>query len=74
MNHSEQLEDIELFCFTHEKLRNCSNNIKSKVASKIILSNSFKFFVSSCFLNKIKKNFNEHDNINSHLNLLEVFL
>lgn len=74
MNHSEKLKDVELLCFTHKKLRNCSNNIKSKVTRKIILSNSFKFFVSSSLLNEIKKNFDEHDNINCHLNLLKVFL
>ena len=74
MNHSEKLKDVELLGFTHEQLRHCCNNIKSKVACKIILSNSFKFFMSSSLLNEIKKNFDEHDNINSHFNFLKVLL
>ena len=74
MNHSCQLQEVELLGLVHEQFWDGSNNIKDEVARQIIYTNCLKLLVSSRLLDKVEENINKHDDINCHFDFVQILL
>lgn len=74
MDKSEDLKAVVFSGFIHEKLWDSGDNIKNEVSCQVILADVDKILMSSGFLNEVKQDLNQLDNVDSNLKFVELVL
>ena len=74
MYHSEGFEPVEFESLGHDELWDSSSYIKPKVAHYVVLGNGFYLFVGSGLLEHVEDDFDQVDDVNDQLDLLQRFI